>query len=241
MGNNVGLMPVPRSFPPEQAVFLQKLLSYVQLLGGSARDKADSAVRRSEANRLLGASAAPTAGEGTIAAGRIADGAITGGKIAQGTITARELRAGCVEASALATGSVVTSKIKDTSVTTGKIADDAITGDKIADGAVTKAKLFPGLLTGAAAGAAVDGETVTVGHFADTPVIAICRVELALTAESGTLRIETANIRQDADTGEWLFDALARFERPAAEEGEEATVLASGACKFRFAGRQVCI
>jgi len=103
MGNKSvsrGIMSVPRSFAPDQFVFLQKLLAYIQELGGNVRgENPQRAVRHAELGRLAGGGREAIVREnaladGSVTARKIADSAVTESKIAQGAVTLEALAPG---------------------------------------------------------------------------------------------------------------------------------------------------
>lgn len=184
-----GIMSVPRSFPPDQHAFLQKVLAYMQRLGGNIRgDNSNRAVRHFEMGNFGretvirdGGVSTRQLADASVTTGKIADGAVTGKQIAQGAVTGRELRAGAVSSAVLATGSVTASKLSD------------------------------GIAVSVIIGEAADGETVAIsGKWLSRPVISLAGITLPPDATDG-MHVGPTNMREGIVSGTWEFDAAGNF------------------------------
>ena len=156
---------------------------------------------------------------GSISADKIAANAITANKISTGSISADKIAANAITANKIATDAVTADKVAANAITAGSIAADAVTAgtvaagaintDQLAANAITSAKIFTGAITADK----VAADAITANKIAASSVItsklaagAVTAAKIsvselsAISADLGTIQVDTANILDGAIT-----------------------------------------
>jgi hypothetical protein len=121
-----------------------------------------------------------------VTADKVAANAITAGAIAADAVTAGTVAAGAISADQLAANAVTADKIFANAVTADKVATDAITANKIAASSIISSKIAAG---------AVTADKISVSELS------------AISADLGTIEVDTANIADGAISSAKIEDA----------------------------------
>lgn len=154
-----------------------------------------------------GAVSADEIAANAITSSKIAADAVTANAIAANSITSSELAADSVTAGAIAAGAVSASEIAADAIVTDKIASGAVVADSIATNAITAAKIgtdqvtankiaASSIITSKIATGAVTAEKISVSELS------------AISADLGTIEVDTANIADGAISSAKIDDSI---------------------------------